>query len=178
MNSLHASQHQDGSASLIEATSIDTRIDRAGAERAIRALLRSLGQDVCAERYRRVPAEMVAGFEKLLSAPLPDVEIHRNQSGSDELTIQTVRYLWLCPHLSGGEGIAQIGYLPATLRIGGDELEEIMVSLARQPRLPAELAAIMGRLGLQLAAPDGMRGTARRSKRLSVRVWGRSSSRP
>ena len=117
-----------------------SRIDTAAAERAVSALLSALGQDVGAHRFRRVPAELVSGLEKLLGGTQPEVMLYANDRVSNELTICAISYLSLCPHLSPIAGTVRFGYLPGAILVGADELEEVVAYIAHQPQLPAELA--------------------------------------
>lgn len=140
MSSSQTSRDLPNPPSLGEPVSSTSRVDRAGAERAVRLLLQAVGQDTDSQRFARIPAELASGLENLLNGPPPEVVVRRNRTDPNELTIHTVRFLSLCPHLSPSMGVAHVGYLPETGRILGEDLEQIVAYLARQPQLPSELA--------------------------------------
>jgi GTP cyclohydrolase I len=121
-------------------------IDLAGAEAAVRDLLRALGQDPDSERLLDTPRRVAAAYSELLTPEPFTLTTFPNDEGYDELVLaRNLPFRSLCEHhLLPFTGVAHVGYLPGARILGLSKLGRIVDRFARglqvQERLTKQIA--------------------------------------
>jgi glucosyl-3-phosphoglycerate synthase len=120
-------------------------IDVVGAEAAVRALLRSLGQDPETEHLRDTPRRVALAYEEFLTARPFVPTTFPNDEGYDELVlVRDIPFHSLCQHhLLPFSGVAHVGYLPGARILGLSKLARVVEHFAHglqvQERLTKEI---------------------------------------
>lgn len=123
-----------------------TRIDLAGAEKAVSDLLRSLGFDPSADDLRHTPRRVAKAYADLLSPKAFCFTTFPNDEGYDELVIaRNISFHSLCKHhLLPFVGVAHVGYVPGERILGLSKLaravELFAFGLQVQEQLTAQVA--------------------------------------
>jgi GTP cyclohydrolase I len=127
------------------------RIDRAGAERAARDLLRAVGADVDAESLEETPRRVADAFAELLTPQPFRATTFANDDGYDDLIVaRAIPFHSLCMHhLLPFHGVAHVGYLPGERIIGLSKLGRVVEFFSRdlqiQERLTTQIAGWLER---------------------------------
>jgi GTP cyclohydrolase IA len=123
-----------------------TAIDQPAAERAVRDLLKALGEDVSAERLRDTPRRVAQAYVELLT-PVPfNPTTFPNDERYDELVVaRDIPFHSLCEHhMLAFHGVAHLGYLPGDRILGLSKLARVVELYARrlqtQERLTTQVA--------------------------------------
>jgi GTP cyclohydrolase IA len=126
---------------------LDRPFDRPRAERAVRELLLSLGEDPDREGLRETPARVARAFEEMCgglrldpAAPLK----RRFSSAHDEIVlVRDVEFTSLCEHhLLPFPGVAHVAYLPSGGEVVGlSKIARAVDVLARRPQIQESLTA-------------------------------------
>jgi GTP cyclohydrolase I len=133
-------------------------IDVVGAEAAVRALLRSLGQDPDNEHLRDTPRRVALAFEEFLT-PLPFVPTtFPNDEGYDELVlVRDIPFHSLCQHhLLPFSGVAHVGYLPGARILGLSKLARVVEHFSRGLQVQERLTKEIGDWLNDRLAPKGV----------------------
>ena len=123
-----------------------TTVDLEGAERAVRDLLVSLGQDPEGEHLRDTPRRVALAYEELLT-PRPFVPTtFPNDEGYDELVLaRDIPFHSLCQHhLLPFSGVAHVGYLPGERILGLSKLARVVEHYARGLQVQERLTRQVG----------------------------------
>jgi GTP cyclohydrolase I len=126
-------------------------IDRNGAERAARELLRALGADVDSAGLRDTPRRVADAYTELLTPQPFRPTTFPNDDGYDELIVaQAIPFHSLCMHhLLPFHGVAHVGYIPGERIIGLSKLGRVVELFARdlqiQERLTTQIASWLER---------------------------------
>jgi GTP cyclohydrolase I len=121
-------------------------IDRAGARRAARDLLRALGADLEHEGLQDTPRRMADAFAELLTPQPFAPTTFPNDDGYDQLIVAgAIPFHSLCMHhLLPFHGVAHIGYLPGERIIGLSKLGRVVELFGRdlqiQERMTTQIA--------------------------------------
>jgi len=132
--------------------------DVAGAEAAVRALLRSLGQDPDSEHLRETPRRVALAYEEFLS-PRPFVPTtFPNEEGYDELVlVRDIPFHSLCEHhLLPFSGVAAVGYLPGARIVGLSKLARVVEHFARGLQVQERMTKQIGDWLEDRLAPKGV----------------------
>lgn len=122
------------------------RIDRVGAEQAVRALLVALGRDPASEDLAETPRRVAGAFAELLTPEAFDLTTFANDEGYDELIVaRDIPFQSLCEHhLLPFQGVAHIGYVPGARILGLSKLARVVQLFAHdlqvQERLTQQIA--------------------------------------
>jgi GTP cyclohydrolase IA len=122
------------------------RVDRAGARRAARELLRALGGDVDSEALADTPRRVADAYAELLTPRPFRATTFPNDDGYDELIVaRSIPFHSLCMHhLLPFYGIAHVGYLPGKRILGLSKLGRVVELFSRdlqiQERLTVQVA--------------------------------------
>ena len=142
MSAAHVAQvtplHVDGR---LERGAEHPRIDRGGAERAVRDLLVALGRDIGEDGLRDTPRRVAAAFGELLTHERVSLTTFPNDEGYDELVAVTgIPFHSLCMHhLLPFHGVAHVAYLPGERIIGLSKLARVVELFARDLQLQERL---------------------------------------
>ncbi|MGH3741201.1 MAG: GTP cyclohydrolase I FolE [Micromonosporaceae bacterium] len=121
-------------------------VDRAGAERAVADLLRSLGQDPSSPHLADTPRRVAASYAELLTAREFNLTTFPNDENYDELVLaKSIPVHSLCQHhLLPFHGVAHVGYMPGERILGLSKLARVVELFARdlqvQERLTKQVA--------------------------------------
>jgi GTP cyclohydrolase IA len=121
-------------------------IDRAGAERASRDLLRALGADLERDGLRDTPRRMADTYVELLTPRPFTATTFANDEGYDQLIIvRDIAFQSLCMHhVLPFHGVAHVAYLPSQRILGLSKLARVVDLFARdlqlQERLTTQIA--------------------------------------
>ncbi|MGH3661632.1 MAG: GTP cyclohydrolase I FolE [Micromonosporaceae bacterium] len=121
-------------------------VDRAGAERAVADLLRSLGQDPFSPHLADTPRRVAASYAELLTAREFNLTTFPNDENYDELVLaKSIPVHSLCQHhLLPFHGVAHVGYMPGERILGLSKLARVVELFARdlqvQERLTKQVA--------------------------------------
>ena len=128
---------------------LDTDVDLAAAQRAVRDLLVALGFDTSDEGLGETPRRVAATLAEL-TTPLPfTMTTFANTKGYDELVLaRAIPFHSMCQHhLLPFVGIAHVGYLPADRLVGLSKVARVVDYFARglqvQERLTSEIATFL-----------------------------------
>jgi GTP cyclohydrolase I len=127
------------------------RIDRAGAQRAARDLLRAVGADLDAKSLEETPRRVADAFAELLTPQPFRATTFPNDDGYDDLIVaRAIPFHSLCMHhLLPFHGVAHIGYLPGERIIGLSKLGRVVEFFSRdlqiQERLTTQIASWLER---------------------------------
>lgn len=116
------------------------------AERAVRDLLRALGQDPDSEHLRDTPERVVSAYAEMLTPRPFTFTTFGNDEGYDELVLaRDIPFESLCEHhLLPFCGVAHVGYLPDRRIVGLSKLARMVERFARrlqvQERLTQQVA--------------------------------------
>jgi GTP cyclohydrolase IA len=136
----------DNSAAQLPRMGANPSLDRAAAERAVRALLIALGQDPELEHLRQTPRRVANAYAELLSPQPFQLTTFANDEGYDQLVLaRDIAFQSLCEHhLLPFHGVAHIGYLPGERIVGLSKLARVLERFARrlqvQERLTKQVA--------------------------------------
>lgn len=125
---------------------MEGQVDLAGAQKAVRALLESLGIDVTSEALERTPERVASALSEMLTVKPFRLTTFPNEEGYDELiAVSNIRFHSLCEHhLLPFFGVAHVGYLPRDRILGLSKLPRVVDMFARglqnQERLTAQIA--------------------------------------
>ncbi|MBD3003826.1 GTP cyclohydrolase I FolE [Streptomyces sp. 5-10] len=115
-------------------------------ERAVAALLTSLGIDLANESLADTPRRVAAAYRELLSPHEFKATSFPNEDGSDELVlVRSIPFHSLCEHhLLPFFGVAHVGYVPGDRVLGLSKLARVVQACARglqiQERLTSSVA--------------------------------------
>ena len=121
-------------------------IDLDAAERAVLALLVSLGRDPSSPHMAETPRRVAHAFAELLSSEPFDLTTFPNDERYDELVlVRQIPFRSLCQHhLLPFHGVAHVGYLPAERIVGLSKLARVVhrfaADLQTQERLTMQVA--------------------------------------
>jgi GTP cyclohydrolase I len=121
-------------------------IDIDAAERAVVALLVSLGRDPSSPHMAETPRRVAHAFAELLSSEPFDLTTFPNDERYDELVlVRRIPFRSLCQHhLLPFHGVAHVGYLPAERIVGLSKLARVVhrfaADLQTQERLTMQVA--------------------------------------
>jgi GTP cyclohydrolase I len=135
-----------------------TTFDVVGAQEAVRALLRALGQDPESEHLRDTPRRVAMAYEELLT-PQPFVPTtFPNDEGYDELVLaRDIPFHSLCEHhLLPFSGVAHVGYLPGARILGLSKLARVVELFARNLQVQERLTKQIGDWLDDRLAPKGV----------------------
>jgi GTP cyclohydrolase IA len=127
------------------------RIDRAGAQRAARDLLRAVGADLDAKSLEETPRRVADAFAELLTPQPFRATTFPNDDGYDDLIVaRAIPFHSLCMHhLLPFHGVAHIGYLPGERIVGLSKLGRVVEFFSRdlqiQERLTTQIASWLER---------------------------------
>jgi GTP cyclohydrolase I len=121
-------------------------VDVPAAARAVRDLLRALGQDPAADHLVDTPRRVAAAYAEMLQPAPFTMTTFPNDEGYDELVLaRDIPFTSLCQHhLLPFTGRAHVGYLPGDRIVGLSKLARVVETFARrlqvQERLTAQVA--------------------------------------
>lgn len=121
-------------------------IDREGAQAAIRALLKALGEDPDAEALRDTPRRVTEAYCEQLGPRAFDLTTFPNEEEYDELVVaRNIPFSSLCEHhLLPFVGVAHVAYSPQDRILGLSKLARVVEMFARrlqvQERLTRQIA--------------------------------------
>ncbi len=133
-------------------------IDVAGAEAAVRALLRALGQDPDSDHLRETPRRVALAYEEFLTARPFVPTTFPNDEGYDELVlVRDIPFHSLCEHhLLPFSGVAHVGYLPGARILGLSKLGRVVEHFARGLQVQERLTKQIGDWLDDRLAPKGV----------------------
>ena len=108
-------------------------VDLAGAEEAVRLLLKALGADLADEHLRNTPRRVAHAYAELLTPKEFDLTTFSNDEQYDELVVaRDIPFHSLCRHhLLPFVGVAHVGYLPGERILGLSKLARVVEAFAR-----------------------------------------------
>jgi GTP cyclohydrolase I len=108
-------------------------VDLDAAEKAVRALLIGLGQDLDDEHLRDTPRRVAAAYAELLSPQRFELTTFANDEGYRELVVVAgIPFSSLCAHhLLPFQGVAHVGYVPGERIVGLSKLARTVEWFAR-----------------------------------------------
>ena len=121
-------------------------IDLHGAQAAVEALLRALGQDTTSEALRDTPRRVAASFVEMLTPRPFDLTTFANDERYDELVVvKDIPFTSLCEHhLLPFVGTAAVAYSPRDRILGLSKLARVVEMFSRrlqvQERLTKQVA--------------------------------------
>ena len=127
------------------------RIDRAGAEQAVRDLLVALGRDPADHGLRDTPRRVAGAYAELLTHEPFSLTTFPNDAGYDELVVvREIPFHSLCMHhVLPFHGVAHVAYLPGERIVGLSKLARVVELFARdlqlQERLTMQIANCLQR---------------------------------
>jgi GTP cyclohydrolase I len=128
-------------------------IDLAGAERAVRDLMRALGMDLDDPTLTRTPSRVARAYSELLSPREFGLTTFPNDEDYDELVVaRDIPFTSMCEHhLLPFTGTAAVGYLPGARILGLSKLARVVELFARRPQVQERMTTqVAGWLDEQL----------------------------
>ena len=118
-----------------------SRIDHAGAERAVRDLLVALGRDLDDAGLRDTPRRVAGAYAELLTHQPVALTTFPNDAGYDELVVvREIPFHSLCMHhLLPFHGVAHVAYLPHERIVGLSKLARVVELFSRELQLQERL---------------------------------------
>lgn len=118
-----------------------SRIDHAGAERAVRDLLVALGRDLDDAGLRDTPRRVAGAYAELLTHQPVALTTFSNDAGYDELVVvREIPFHSLCMHhLLPFHGVAHVAYLPHERIVGLSKLARVVELFSRELQLQERL---------------------------------------
>jgi GTP cyclohydrolase IA len=121
-------------------------VDLAAAERAVRDLLRALGQDPERAGLIETPRRVARAYQELLSSDPFTLTTFPNDEGYDEMVVaRAIPFHSLCEHhMLPFTGVAHVAYLPGDRIVGLSKLARVVEHHARglqvQERMTVQVA--------------------------------------
>ena len=121
-------------------------IDREGAEAAVGALLRALGQDVDDPQLRATPRRVVASLVDMLSPAAFNPTTFPNDDHYDQLVVaRDIPMRSLCAHhMLPFVGVAHVAYLPGDRIVGLSKLARVVEMFSRGLQIQERLTVQVG----------------------------------
>jgi GTP cyclohydrolase I len=119
-------------------------LDIDGVERAVSALLLSLGQGEKAEVMQNTPRRVAELYAECINPGYVDIEadfkLFENPGVNDLIIVNDVHYVSVCEHhLAPAFGVGHLAYIPDQYIVGYSKLKKALNYLARQPQLNERL---------------------------------------
>ncbi|MEK7338988.1 MAG: GTP cyclohydrolase I FolE [candidate division NC10 bacterium] len=119
-------------------------VDQPAIERAVRAILKAVGEDPEREGLKDTPARVARMyaelFEGLRKDPRQDLKARFRESYDEVVLVKDIRFHSMCEHhLLPFTGQVHIGYLPNGQVLGLSKLARIVDTLAHRPQVQERL---------------------------------------
>lgn len=136
--------------------------DFEGVEKATRALLEAVGEDITREGIQETPARMAKAWKEILSGMHEDPRIHLHktfETGTDELVlVRDIEFHSVCEHhLLPFYGRAHVGYIPSRGRVTGlSKLARVVEGYSKRPQVQERLTAQIADAINEVLEPRGV----------------------
>ena len=132
--------------------------DEAGAETAVRDLLKALGVDVQDDVIKETPRRVAVALARFLNPPPFDLTTFPNTEGYEELILaKAIGFHSLCKHhLLPFAGVAHVAYVPGERLVGLSKLARVVELHARRLQVQEEMTAQIAACLAEHLQPKGV----------------------
>jgi GTP cyclohydrolase I len=135
--------------------------DRASIRKAVREIIRAVGEDPTREGLRETPrrvADMYAEvFSGLLQDPTEVLRVGFEEGHQELVLVKDVPFYSMCEHhFLPFHGVAHIGYIPNGRVVGLSKLARALEILARRPQLQERLTSQLADAIMSTLEPAGV----------------------
>ena len=122
------------------------KVDLPVIEKAVREILRAIGEDPNREGIRHTPQRVAKMYEELFSGlyedPARHLEVGFTENYDEMVILRDITFYSMCEHhLLPFMGKAHVGYLPRGKVVGVSKLARVVQTIARRPQVQERLTS-------------------------------------